>query len=421
MVRMESLADPHQRFVPVVADPTGPRELVILGSTGSIGTQAIDVVLRNPDRFRVVGLSAAGGRVELLAEQALQLGVRTVALARAEAEPALRAALAAKAAPGQELPEILAGPDAATELAGRECHSVLNGITGSIGLAPTLAALEAGRVLVLANKESLIVGGPLVKAIAKPGQIVPVDSEHTALFQGLMGGTRKEVRKLVVTASGGPFRGRTREQLAGVTREQALAHPNWDMGPVITINSATLVNKGLEVIEAHLLYDIPFDRIEVVVHPQSVVHSMVEFTDGSTIAQASPPDMRMPISLGLGWPDRVPDAAPGCDWTKAATWEFFPLDIEAFPSVGLARHVGELGGTAPAVFNAANEECVDAFMDGRLPFTGIVDTVAKVVAEHGRPSEGTALTLADVLAAETWARATAQDLIAAAGNKEGGR
>ncbi|MFC1421528.1 1-deoxy-D-xylulose-5-phosphate reductoisomerase [Streptacidiphilus cavernicola] len=418
---MESLADPHQRFVPVVADPTGPRELVVLGSTGSIGTQAIDVVLRNPDRFRVVGLSAAGGRVELLAEQALRLGVRTVALARPEAEPELRAALAAKAGPGQELPEILAGPDAATELAGRECHSVLNGITGSIGLAPTLAALEAGRVLVLANKESLIVGGPLVKAIARPGQIVPVDSEHTALFQGLMGGTRKEVRKLVVTASGGPFRGRTRDELAGVTREQALAHPNWDMGPVITINSATLVNKGLEVIEAHLLYDIPFDRIEVVVHPQSVVHSMVEFTDGSTMAQASPPDMRMPISLGLGWPDRVPDAAPGCDWTKAATWEFFPLDTEAFPSVGLARQVGELGGTAPAVFNAANEECVDAFMNGRLPFTGIVDTVAKVVAEHGRPSEGTALTLADVLAAETWARATAQDLISAAGIKEGGR
>ena len=417
MVDMDSLADPHLRFVPVVADPEGPRELVILGSTGSIGTQAIDVVLRNPDRFRVVGLSAAGGRVGLLAEQALRLGVRKVALSRAEAEPELRAALAAAADPGQELPEILTGPDAATQLAGMECHSVLNGITGSIGLAPTLAALEAGRVLVLANKESLIVGGPLVKAVAKPGQIVPVDSEHTALFQGLMGGARREVRRLVVTASGGPFRGWSREQLAGVTREQALNHPNWDMGPVITVNSATLVNKGLEVIEAHLLYDIPFEQIEVVVHPQSVVHSMVEFTDGSTLAQASPPDMRMPISLGLGWPDRVPDAAPGCDWTKAATWTFFPLDTEAFPSVGLARHVGSLGGTAPAVFNAANEECVDAFLDGRLPFTGIVDTVAKVVAEHGRPSPGTALTLADVLAAETWARGTAQDHIKKAGGR----
>ena len=417
MVRMNSLAHPHLRFEPVVSDPAGPRELVVLGSTGSIGTQAIDIVLRNPERFRVVALSAAGGRVELLAEQALRLGVRRVAVARTEAVEPLRAALAAKAAPGAELPEIIAGPDAATELAAMECHSVLNGITGSIGLAPTLAALKAGRVLVLANKESLIVGGPLVKALAKPGQIVPVDSEHTALFQCLSAGERREVRKLVVTASGGPFRGRTREQLADVTREQALAHPNWAMGPVITINSATLVNKGLEVIEAHLLYDIPFDRIEVVVHPQSVVHSMVEFTDGSTLAQASPPDMRMPISLGLGWPERVADAAPACDWTKAATWEFFPLDTEAFPSVGLARQVGELGGTAPAVFNAANEECVDAFLDGRLPFTGIVDTVAKVVAEHGNPGRGTTLALADVLEAEAWARATTAAYV----REEGGR
>jgi len=406
MVRMDSLADPHLRFEPVVSDPTGPRELVILGSTGSIGTQAIDVVLRNPERFRVVGLSAAGGRVELLAEQALRLGVSTVAVARPEAVQPLREALLAQAGAGQRLPEITAGPQAATELAGAPCHSVLNGITGSIGLAPTLAALTAGRVLVLANKESLIVGGPLVKAIAKPGQIVPVDSEHTALFQCLTAGTRSEVRRLVVTASGGPFRGRTRDQLAGVTPAQALAHPNWDMGPVITINSATLVNKGLEVIEAHLLYDIPFDRIEVVVHPQSVIHSMVEFVDGSTLAQASPPDMRMPLSLGLGWPHRVPDAAPAIDWTKASTWEFEPLDTDAFPSVGLAREVGELGGTAPAVFNAANEECVEAFRQGRLPFTGIVDTVAKVVAEHGTADRGTSLTLEDVLAAETWARAT---------------
>ncbi len=217
---------------------------------------------------------------------------------------------------------------------------MLNGITGSIGLRPTLAALEAGRVLILANKESLIVGGPLVKAIARPGQIVPVDSEHSALFQAMLGGSRAEVRKLIVTASGGPFRGRTRAELAGVTPADALAHPTWDMGPVITVNSATLVNKGLEVIEAHLLYDIPFDRIEVVVHPQSFIHSMVEFTDGSTLAQASPPDMRMPIALGLGWPQRVPDAAPAFDWSKAASWEFFPLDNDAFPSVALARHVG---------------------------------------------------------------------------------
>ncbi|SDT83270.1 1-deoxy-D-xylulose 5-phosphate reductoisomerase [Streptomyces sp. TLI_053] len=408
---MTLLASPHLCFEPTVtAGPDCPRELVILGSTGSVGTQAIDVVLRNPDRFRVVGLSAGGERIELLAEQAIRLGVAVVAVARADAAGPLHTALAAASPTGRQLPEILAGPDAATQLAGMECHSVLNGITGSIGLAPTLAALRAGRVLVLANKESLIVGGPLVKAIAKPGQIVPIDSEHTALFQALMAGTRKEVRKLVVTASGGPFRGWSRDRLAGVTPEQALTHPNWAMGPVITINSATLVNKGLEVIEAHLLYDIPFEQIEVVVHPQSIVHSMVEFVDGSTIAQASPPDMRMPISLGISWPDRVPDAAPGCDWTKATSWEFLPLDTEAFPSVGLAREAGELGGTAPAVFNAANEECVEAFMQGRLAFTEIVDTVAKVCSEHRTPTNGASLTVEDVLSAESWARERARTI-----------
>ncbi|MEC4020664.1 1-deoxy-D-xylulose-5-phosphate reductoisomerase [Streptomyces sp. H27-D2] len=406
----DSLADPHHRFgAATAADSGGLRDIVILGSTGSIGTQAIDVVLRNPDRFRVTALSAAGGRIELLAEQAHRLRVGAVALADRDKAPALREALSARYG-AEPLPEILAGPDAATEVAASACHTVLNGITGSIGLAPTLAALKAGRVLALANKESLIVGGPLVKALAKPGQLVPVDSEHSALFQALMGGSRGEVSKLVVTASGGPFRGRTKEQLATVTRAQALAHPTWEMGPVISINSATLVNKGLEVIEAHLLYDIPFERIEVVVHPQSMIHSMVEFVDGSTLAQASPPDMRMPIALGLGWPHRVPGAAPGIDWTKASCWEFFPLDEEAFPSVSLARHVGSLGGTAPAVFNAANEECVDAFLNGALPFTGIVDTVAEVVAEHGRPVRGTSLTVADVLEAETWARARAREL-----------
>ncbi|GAA2458245.1 1-deoxy-D-xylulose-5-phosphate reductoisomerase [Streptomyces macrosporus] len=409
------LADPHLRR-PVgtsAADgpDDGPRDIVILGSTGSIGTQAVDVVLANPDRFRVTGLSAAGGRVELLAEQAHRLGVRTVAVSRADKADELREALRARYGAGEPLPEVLAGPDAAVELAASECHTVLNGITGSIGLRPTLAALEAGRVLALANKESLIVGGPLVKALAGPGQIVPVDSEHSALFQALMGGTRAEVRKLLVTASGGPFRGRTREELRDVTPEDALAHPTWAMGPVITINSATLVNKGLEVIEAHLLYDIPFDRIEVVVHPQSYIHSMVEFTDGSTLAQCGPPDMRLPIALGLGWPHRVPDAGPVFDWSKAMTWEFFPLDERAFPSVPLACHVGALGGTAPAVFNAANEECVEAFLAGRLPFNGIVETVAAVVEEHGTP-KGTDLSLEDVLDAETWARARARELAA---------
>ncbi|WP_326693894.1 1-deoxy-D-xylulose-5-phosphate reductoisomerase [Streptomyces sp. NBC_01766] len=400
-----TLADPH-----IVFDPTeGRRDIVVLGSTGSIGTQAIDLVLRNPDRFRVTALSAAGGRVTLLAEQARRLRVRTVAVAREDTVPALREALEAEYG-SEPLPEILAGPEAATELAASDCHTVLNGITGSIGLAPTLAALRAGRTLALANKESLIVGGPLVKALARPGQIIPVDSEHAALFQALAAGKRADVRKLIVTASGGPFRGRTRAELADVTPDAALAHPTWAMGPVITVNSATLVNKGLEVIEAHLLYDVPFDRIEVVVHPQSYVHSMVEFTDGSTLAQATPPDMSGPIAVGLGWPQRVPDAAPAFDWSKASSWEFFPLDTEAFPSVGLARHVGSLGGTAPAVFNAANEECVDAFLAGKLPFNGIMDTVTAVVTEHGEPRMGTSLTVADVLHAETWARARSREL-----------
>ncbi|MEV8048388.1 1-deoxy-D-xylulose-5-phosphate reductoisomerase [Streptomyces griseoluteus] len=401
------LADPHLLFDPVAGD--GPKDVVILGSTGSIGTQAIDLVLRNPDRFRVTALSANGGRVDLLAEQARRLGVRTVAVAREDAAPALREALAGQYGT-EPLPEILVGPDAAAQLAASDCHTVLNGITGSIGLAPTLAALEAGRTLALANKESLIVGGPLVKALAKPGQIIPVDSEHAALFQALACGTRADVRKLVVTASGGPFRGRTKAELADVTVADALAHPTWAMGPVITVNSATLVNKGLEVIEAHLLYDIPFDRIEVVVHPQSYVHSMVEFTDGSTIAQATPPDMGGPIAIGLGWPERVPDAAPAFDWSKASTWEFFPLDNDAFPSVNLARHVGRLAGTAPAVFNAANEECVEAFLGGALPFNGIMETVIRVVEEHGTPVTGTSLTVSDVLEAETWARARAREL-----------
>ena len=272
-----------------------------------------------------------------------------------------------------------------------------------------MAALEAGNTLALANKESLIIGGPVVTALAKPGQIVPVDSEHSALAQCLRGGRAEEVRRLVLTASGGPFRGRTREELAGVTPEEALNHPTWDMGPVVTINSATLVNKGLEVIEAHLLFDIPIERIEVVVHPTSVVHSMVEFTDGSTLAQASPPTMLIPIALGLAWPDRVPQTAPPVDWTTPQTWEFFPLDDEAFPAVRLARESAELGGTAPAVYNAANEVCVEAFRRGGMPFTGIVDTVAALLEEHRLTrhdvfSDPARLSVDDVLAADAWAR-----------------
>ena len=401
----------------VSTQSTVARRVVVLGSTGSVGTQALDIARHAPDRFRVVGLAAGGGNVELLARQALELGVEAVAVARASAAQDLQLAFYAAAKSGgyaageHPVPTILAGPDAAAELARWPCDVVLNGITGSIGLGPTLAALEEGRTLALANKESLVAGSSLVKAAARrPDQIVPVDSEHSALAQGLRGGRAEEVARLVVTASGGPFRGRSRAELADVTPEQALAHPTWAMGPVVTTNSATLVNKGLEVIEAHLLFDIPFERIEVVVHPQSVIHSMVEFTDGSTLAQASPPDMRLPIALGLAWPDRVPGASAPCDWTQAATWEFFPLDDEAFPAVALARHVGTEGATYPAVFNAANEECVEAFLGGRIRFTDIVDTVSRVVDEHVVNDPG-ALSVESVLRAESWARNRAREVL----------
>ena len=371
------------------------RDVVILGSTGSIGTQALDVVARNPDRFRVVGLAAGGSDPGLLRSQVQQFAVPHVAIADDSAADALTGLGAT----------VHAGPDAATEVAGLPAHTVLNGITGAVGLRPTLAALEAGSVLALANKESLIIGGEVVTSAAAPGQIVPVDSEHSALAQCLRGGRRDEVRRLILTASGGPFRGRTREELAGVTVQEALAHPTWDMGPVVTINSASLMNKGLELIEAHLLFDMPLERIDVVVHPQSVVHSMVEFVDGSTIAQASPPDMRLPIALGMAWPDRVPDAAPGCDWTRAAIWEFFPLDDDAFPAVRLAARAARAGGVAPAVLNAANEEAVDAFRKGRIGFIAISETVERVLA--AAPSgahQGNRVTLEDVLEADAWAR-----------------
>ncbi len=358
------------------------RDVVVLGSTGSIGTQALDIVRANPERFRVVGLTAGGGHRELFDAQV------------AEFVPAFSGL----------------GAEASAEAASRPCDVVLNGITGAVGLGATLATLDAGNTLALANKESLIMGGPLVLERAKPGQIVPVDSEHSALAQCLRGGTAAEVRRLVLTASGGPFRGRTRGELSGVTLDQALAHPTWDMGPVVTINSATLVNKGLEVIEAHLLFGIPYDRIEVVVHPTSVVHSMVEFVDGSTLAQASPPTMLIPIALGLAWPERVPDTARPVDWTRVNTWEFLPLDDEAFPAVGLARRAGEAGGTAPAVYNAANEVAVDAFRRGSLGFTGIVDLVSEILGRHPVPSPGD-LTVDDILAADAWARTEATSLL----------
>ena len=388
------------------------RDVILLGSTGSIGTQAADIIGRNPDRFRLTGIAAGGGHPDLLARQAIELGAEVVAVASPAAVTDLRAALAAAgSADGarRKLPEVTAGPDAIADLAARPCDVVLNAVTGAVGLAATLAALRAGRVLALANKESLIMGGPLVAGIAAPGQIVPVDSEHSAIAQCLRGGRSAEVSRLIVTASGGPFLHRSRAELADVTPEQALAHPTWTMGPVITVNSATLVNKGLELIEAHLLFGVGFDRIDVVVHRQSVIHSMVQFTDGSTLAQASPPDMRIPIALALGWPDRVPDAAPAIDWSAAHTWTFEPLDEDAFPAVPLARQAGTAGGTMPAVYNAANEACVDAFLAGQIPFAGIVDTVAQVVSEH-HDSAGATVGLADVLAADGWARDRAREL-----------
>jgi 1-deoxy-D-xylulose-5-phosphate reductoisomerase len=388
------------------------RSVTLLGSTGSIGTQAIDVIGRNPDRFRVDALSAGGSDLPALARQAAALGVRAVAVADAAARPALTALLSEAGVDGVE---VLAGPGAATELAGRGSDVVLNGITGSVGLRPTLAALAAGSTLALANKESLVVGGALVKAaVQHEGQIVPVDSEHSAIAQSLRSGAPSEVRRLVVTASGGPFRGRTRSELREVTPAQALRHPNFSMGRVVTTNSATLVNKGLEVIEAHLLFDLPFSAIDVVVHPQQMIHSMVEFTDGSTIAQVGPPRMLVPIALGLSWPERLPDVDVAIDWTQAATWEFLPLDDDAFPAVRLARQVGEAGGTYPAVYNAANEVCVDAFHDGAIGFLDIVDTVAAVVAAHATTAAGDAGSVEGVLEADAWARRRAAELLKSA-------
>jgi 1-deoxy-D-xylulose-5-phosphate reductoisomerase len=365
--------------------------VLILGSTGSIGTQALDVIAANPDRFEVVGLAAGGGNPGLLARQRADSGVTNIAVAD-------------DAAAAQIGDVTYAGPDAVTRLIeNTEADVVLNALVGALGLKPTLAALATGARLALANKESLVAGGPLVLKAARPGQIVPVDSEHSAMAQCLRGGTPDEVATIVLTASGGPFRGWPAERLEDVTPEQAGAHPTWSMGPMNTLNSASLVNKGLELIETHLLFGIPYDRIEVVVHPQSIVHSMVTFTDGSTLTQASPPDMKLPIALALGWPARVPRAALACDFSTASTWDFEPLDADVFPAVELAREAGSKGGCLTAVYNAANEEAAAAFLAGRIRFPAIVRTIAEVLRAADQWAAAPA-TVEDVLDAQRWAR-----------------
>ncbi|SDI99449.1 1-deoxy-D-xylulose-5-phosphate reductoisomerase [Rhodococcus triatomae] len=380
-------------------DETNPTRVLLLGSTGSIGTQALEVIADNPDRFTVVGLAAGGGNVELLEQQITRTGVTEVAVADPLAADRL------------DRPGVRSGPEAVTELVREvEADVVLNALVGSLGLAPTLAALESGARLALANKESLVAGGSLVTAAAAPGQIVPVDSEHSALAQCLRGGAADEVERLVLTASGGPFRGWSAEDLESVGPAEAKAHPTWSMGPMNTLNSATLVNKGLELIETHLLFGIDYDRIDVTVHPQSIVHSMVTFVDGSTLAQASPPDMKLPIALALGWPHRIPGAAPACDFATASTWEFEPLDDEVFPAVALARAAGASGGCLTAVYNAANEVAAEAFLDGQIRFPSIVRTVAAVLGGADEWSAPPA-TVEDVLAADGWARTRASELV----------
>jgi 1-deoxy-D-xylulose-5-phosphate reductoisomerase len=386
---------------------TSARSVVILGSTGSIGTQAVDVVTAAPDRFRVVAVCAGGRDVAALVEQAVALRVEVVGVSRPEAAAELERLLAERWPADAPVPKVVAGPSAPAELATIDADVILNAVAGNQGLRATVAGLDAGRTIALANKESLVAGGSLVTSRAKPGQLVPVDSEHSALAQCLRAGREHEVRRLVITASGGPFRGRTREQMQDVTWAQAAQHPTWNMGPLVTTNSATLVNKGLETIEARLLFDIDYDRIDVVVHPQSRIHSMVEFIDGSTIAQASPPDMRLPIALALGWPDRVADAAPGQDWTVAGSWTFEPLDRTAFPAVDLACEAGRAAGLAPAVYNAANEELVGAFHSGRTGFLGIVDGIESVLGQWlstQHAAAGEPGTVEDVENAEAWAR-----------------
>jgi 1-deoxy-D-xylulose-5-phosphate reductoisomerase len=375
------------------------RDVVILGSTGSIGVQALEIIAANPDQFRVVGLTAAGNNLDLLISQAVKFKVRVVGVTRNASQ--IRDAL-----PGVQ---VIDGLNASTEVAAITCDVVLNAITGSIGLAPTLAALKVGNTLALANKESLVAGGEMVMALAKPGQLLPVDSEHSALWQALKSGAKNEVSKLILTASGGPFR--DRDDLSTVTIAEALAHPTWAMGPVVTINSSTLMNKGLEIIEAHYLFGVPYSQIEAVIHPQSVVHSLVEFVDGSTIAQASPPNMKGPIAYALSFPNRLAKATTPIDWSTASTWSFAPIDTVKFPAVDLARRCGSLGGGLPAIFNAANEVAVAAFLDSHIGYSAIIDTVESVVQQLSPSAISPLRDLSDVSAIEDDARRVAHEVI----------
>lgn len=394
------------------------RPLSLLGSTGSIGTQALDVVRANPSIVQVVALAAGGSNIDLLLKQAQEFQPRVVAVASGD-EAAIASAMRQR---GIEA-ELWVGADAIVSAAGMldEDGIVLNGVTGGVGLQPTLAALGSGARLALANKESLVVGAALVRAaMQRPGQILPVDSEHSAIFQCLVPGRhekgltsevvtgRSEVDQLVLTASGGPFRGKKRDDLQNVSPAQALNHPTWDMGPVVTINSSTLMNKGLELIEAHVLFDIDPGDIEAVVHPQSIVHSMVTFKDGATIAQASPPDMRLPIALSLSWPQRLDHVQQPVRWNERASWTFEPVDNDTFPALNLARAAVSASPTHPSVMNASNEVCVDAFIHGNLPYLDIVDTVAKVTEAHEGIAEPD---LDDILNAEAWAREKTKELI----------
>ena len=374
------------------------RDLVILGSTGSIGVQALEIVAANPGVFNVVAISAYGSNPAAIIEQARTYKVQVIGVVKGAEE--IREAL-----PGVT---VIDGPNAASEIAAITCEVVLNGITGSIGLGPTLAALEVGNKLALANKESLVAAGELVMSKASENQLIPVDSEHSAIWQSAMAGKKSEIAKLILTASGGPFR--NRRDLSDVTIAEALAHPTWAMGQVVTINSATLMNKSLEIIEAHYLFDMPYRQIEAVIHPQSIVHSMVEYVDGSTLAQLSPPNMKGPIAYAINWPVRLPGATKTMDWSQAHTLEFEPIDNERFPVIELARRCGELGGGLPAIFNAANEVAVAAFLAGQISFTSIIESVDLAVQKLGS-AVNPIRDLADVSAIENDARKVAGEIL----------